>query len=104
MPIRRADDTAYTLGVDLTANGNAVPIKGGEYALFADCTGSNGTMSFQMLSPSGTWIDVQLYGAFMRTTGLALLQVGLVLPAGLVRIATTGTLTTGMSAYLVGMG
>jgi hypothetical protein len=104
MPIRRADDTAYTLGVNLTVTGNAVPIKGGEYSLFADCTGTNGTMSLQMLSPSGTWIDVQLYGAFMRTTGLALLQVGLVLPAGLVRIATTGGATTGLNAYLVGMG
>jgi hypothetical protein len=104
MPIRRADDTLYTLGVNLTANGSPVPIKGGEYALFADCTGTNGTMSLQMLSPSGIWIDVQLYGAFMRTTGLALLQVGLVLPAGLVRIATTGGATTGLNAYLVGMG
>jgi hypothetical protein len=104
MPIRRADDTAYTLGVNLTATGSAIPIKGGEYALFADCTGTNGTMSLQMLSPSGTWIDVQIYGAFMRTTGVAMMQVGLLLPSGMVRIATTGTLTTGMSAYLVGMG
>ena len=30
MPIRRADDTLYNLGVNLTANGNPVPIKGGE--------------------------------------------------------------------------
>ena len=51
MPIRRADDTLYTLGVDLTANGSPVPIKGGEYALFVDCTGSNGTNSLQMLIP-----------------------------------------------------
>jgi hypothetical protein len=104
MPIRRADDTLYTLGVNLTANGSPVPIKGGEYALFADCTGTNGSLSLQMLSPSGIWIDVQLYGAFIRTTGVTMLQVGLLLPAGLVRIATTGGATTGLNAYLVGMG
>jgi hypothetical protein len=104
MPIRRADDTLYTLGVNLTANGSPVPIKGGEYALFADCTGTNGNLSLQMLSPSGIWIDVQLYGAFIRTTGVTMLQVGLLLPAGLVRIATTGGATTGLNAYLVGMG
>jgi hypothetical protein len=33
-----------------------------------------------------------------------MLHVGLLLPAGLVRIATTGTVTTGLSAYLAGMG
>jgi hypothetical protein len=56
-----------------------------------------------MLSPSGTWIDVQMNGAFVRTTGLGMLHVGLLLPAGLVRIATTGGVS-GLSAYLVGMG
>ena len=104
MPVRRADDPLYTLGVNLTATGAPVAIKGGEYTLFADCTGTNGTMSFQMLSPSGVWIDVQLYGAFIRTTGFGMLQVGLLLPAGLVRIATNGGATTGLNAYLVGMG
>lgn len=104
MPIRRADDTLYTLGVNLSGTGAPVAIKGGEYALFADCTGTNGAMSLQMLSPSGVWIDVQIYGAMIRTTGVGMLQVGLLLPAGLVRIATTGTVTTGLSAYLVGMG
>ena len=104
MPIRRADDALYTLGVNLTATGDPVAIKGGEYALFADCTGTNGNTSLQMLSPSGAWIDVQIYGAFIRTTGFGMLQVGLLLPAGLVRIATTGGATTGLNAYLVGMG
>ena len=104
MPIRRADDTLYTLGVNLTGTGAPVAIKGGEYSVFADCTGTNGAMSLQMLSPSGTWSDVQVYGALVRTTGIGMLQVGLLLPAGLVRIATTGTTTTGLSAYLVGMG
>jgi hypothetical protein len=33
-----------------------------------------------------------------------MLQVGLLLPAGLVRIATTGGATTGLNAYLMGMG
>ena len=104
MPVRRADDTLYNLGVNLTVTGSPVPIKGGEYALFVDCTGTNGTNSLQMLSPSGTWIDVQIYGAFIRTTGPTMLQVGLLLPAGLVRIATTGGATTGLNAYLMGMG
>ena len=103
MPIRRADDTVYTLGVNLTGTGAPVPIKGGEYSVFADCTGMSGTMSFQMLSPSGTWIDVQMNGSFVRTTGPGMLHVGLLLPSGLVRIATTGGVT-GLSAYLAGMG
>jgi hypothetical protein len=33
-----------------------------------------------------------------------MLQVGLLLPAGLVRVATTGGATTGLNAYLMGMG
>jgi hypothetical protein len=104
MPIRRGDDTLYTLGVNLSGTGNPVAIKGGEYAVFADCAGTTGTMSLQMQSPSGVWIDVQIYGAFIRTTAVSMLQVGLLLPAGRVRIATTDSNVIALNAYLAGLG
>ena len=104
MPIRRADDSQYTLGVNLSSTGDPVAIKGGEYALFADCSTTTGTTSLQMLSPSGTWIDVQIYGAFIRTNLANMLQVGLTLPSGMVRIASTGGSPSGLNAFLVGMG
>jgi hypothetical protein len=94
----------YTLGVNLSGTGNPVAIKGGEYAVFADGNFSTGGMSLQMQSPSGAWIDVQMYGAFIRSTQASMLQVGLLLPAGMVRIATTDPMAYGVNAYLAGMG
>jgi len=104
MPIRRADDTLYTLGVNLSATGNPVAIKGGEYTLFVDTLTNPGAVSLQMQSPSGVWIDVSMYGIFSRTNGVALVQAGLYLPSGLVRIAVSGGLSTGLNAFLAGAG
>jgi len=104
MPIRRADDTLYTLGVNLTATGNPVAIKGGEYTLFVDATSNPGAVSLQMQSPSGVWIDVSMYGSFSRTNSVSLVQAGLYLPAGLARIAVSGGLITALNAFLAGAG
>ena len=104
MPTRRADDTLYTLGVNLSATGNPVAIKGGEYTVFVDSIGGTGTMALQMQSPSGAWIDVQMYGIFVRTTLTSMVQVGLLLPAGLVRVAVYGGLMSNVNAFLVGAG
>jgi hypothetical protein len=104
MPIRRADDTLYTLGLNLSASGNPVAIKGGEYTVIMDSSGGTGTMSLQMQSPSGVWIDVQMYGAAMRTTTTSMVQAGLVLPSGLVRAAVYGGTILNLNAFLVGAG
>ena len=105
MPNRRSDDTTYPLGVFASGvlYGSVQYVKGGEYAFFLDATANAGTLSLQMQSPSGVWIDVQAYGVFMRTTNLTMNQVGLTLPAGAARMNATGSVT-GVSAWLVGAG
>jgi len=53
MPTRRADDSRYTLASNAAATGQAVPIKGGEYSLFMNCTTNLGNIALQAQSPSG---------------------------------------------------
>ena len=105
MPNRRCDDNLYQLGVFVGGVQflKVQYIKGGEYALFLDATQNDGIMSLQMQSPSGVWMDVLAYGLYMRTSTLTMNQVGLVLPAGAVRIYATAPVAN-VAAYLVGAG
>jgi hypothetical protein len=111
MPIRRADDTTYTLASAATStatgvnSGNGVAIKGGEYHFMVDGTVSGSTVSLQIQTPTGVWTDVQIYtGSVVKFTTLPANQSGIDLPAGLVRMAATGGSPTGLNASLVGLG
>ncbi len=104
MPIRRADDRMVALGTGLSGTGPGVNIPGGEYTLLMDAAAVSGTISLQLQSPSGAWIDVQAFGLPVRTTGASMAQAGLSLPAGQVRIAFAGTVLNNLNAFLVGAG
>jgi hypothetical protein len=105
MPIRRADDAAYTLLAAGSATGSAVAIKGGQYHFSVDGTVGGSTISLQVQSPSGTWSDVQIFAAsLVKFTALPGNQTGIDLPAGNVRCAITGGSPSGINAYLVGLG
>lgn len=105
MPIRRADDTQYALLVAGNATGQAVAIKGGEYQFMVDGTVGGSTISLQLQSPSGAWMDAQVFtGSLVRFTALPGNQTGISLPAGNVRCAVSGGSPSGINAYLVGLG
>lgn len=105
MTIRRADDLAYTLLANGSATGAAVPIKGGEYMFTAEGTPSGGTISLQVQTPNGAWVDVQVFtGSIVKFTTLPANQTAIDLPAGNVRCACTGGTPTGIYAYLIGLG
>lgn len=111
MPIRRADDTSYTLATGATStatgvnSGNGVAIKGGEYHFMVDGTIGLSTASLQVQTPSGAWTDVQIYtGSIVKFTTLPANQSGIDLPAGNVRVALVGGSPSGINAYLVGLG
>ena len=105
MPIRRADDTLYQLGTSLSATGNAVAVKGGEYMFCVEGTAGGATLSLQMQAASGTWMDVQVFtGAVVKFTTLPGNQTGIDLPACNVRVAVTGGTPSGITASLVGLG
>lgn len=105
MPIRRADDTQYTLLSSGSATGSAVDIRGGEYMVFFDGTIGGSTISLQVQSPSGTWIDVDVFtGSTVKYTALPRSQTGISLPMGKVRCALTGGTPSGINAFLVGLG
>ena len=105
MAVRRADDTQYTLGTGLSATGTGVNIKGGEYMFLVDGTIGGSTASLQVLSPSGVWMDVQVFtGSVVKFTTLPGNQSAIDLPAGQARVALTGGTPSGINAYLVGMG
>lgn len=105
MSNRRADDTQYTLLAAGSATGSAVPVKGGEYMVFFDGTIGGSTISLQAKSPSGVWMDVEVFtGAVIKYTTLPRSQTGIDLPAGDVRVALTGGTPSAINAYLVGLG
>jgi phage-related tail protein len=105
MPIRRADDQQYALLVGGSATGAAVAIKGGEYQFMVDGTAGGTTASLQIQSPSGAWMDVQVFtGSVVKFTTLPGNQSAIDLPAGNVRCALTGGTPSGINAYLVGLG
>ncbi|MEI8268291.1 MAG: hypothetical protein WCI59_21390 [Betaproteobacteria bacterium] len=105
MPIRRADDTQYTLGTSLSATGNAVVIRGGEYMFFVDGTAGGSTAALEVQAPNGVWATVQVFtGSLVRFTTLPGNQSGISMPACNVRVSLTGGAPTGINAYLVGCG
>lgn len=105
MPVRRADDTQYTLGTAVAASGPDVLIRGGEYIFMVSGTPSGATLSLQVQMPDGTYSDVSVYsGSAVKATVLPYAQTGVSLPAGIVRVGVTGGASPSVSAYLVGLG
>jgi len=106
MPIRRADDEQYTLGVGLSATGQPVAIKGGEYIFFASGNLTTAVCSLEARAPNGLWFVVQVFtGSLVRFTSLPGSQTAIGLPATDVRVALTGGGTpNGIAAYLIGLG
>ena len=105
MPIRRADDQAYTLLSSGAATGSAVAIKGGEYIVFFDGTISGATVSLQVQAPSGVWSDVEVFtGQKVSYTTLPRSQTGISLPAGNVRCNLAGGTPSGINATIIGLG
>lgn len=111
MPVVRRDDQSYTLATNASStatgvnSGNGVAIPGGEYMFMVEGTVGSSTLSLQIKSPNGTWMDVQVFtGAVVKFTTLPGNQSGIDLPAGLVRMAATGGTPTGLYAYLFGNG
>jgi hypothetical protein len=105
MPVRRSDDTQYTLGTGLSATGNAVAVRGGFYTFTVEGTLTGATASLQLQAPSGTWSDVAIFsGSVVKTTTTPYAQSGIALPAGNVRVALAGGTPTAVAAYLVGEG
>lgn len=105
MPIRRCDDTAYTLLANGSATGSAVAIRGGEYHFMAEGTAGGSTVSLQIQTPNGTWTDVQVFtGSVVKFTTLPGNQSGIDLPAANVRVACTGGSPAAIYAYLIGLG
>lgn len=105
MSIRRADDLTYTLLTNASATGASVAIKGGEYMFTAEGTVGASTISLQIQTPNGAWVDVQVYtGAIVKFTVLPANQTAIDLPACNVRCACTGGTPTGIFSYLIGLG
>lgn len=105
MTTRRADDTAYVLLTNGNATGASTPIKGGTYMVMFDGTIGGATVSLQMQSPSGQWMNVEVFtGATISYTALPRSQTGISLPAGNVRCALTGGTPSGINAHLIGLG
>lgn len=105
MPIRRADDTSYTLGTNISATGSAIAIKGGEYMFTVEGTAAGTTASLQVQSLNGNWSDISVYsGSVVKSTTLPYVQTGVSLPSGNVRVALTSGTPSAVYAYLVGEG
>lgn len=106
MPLRRADDQAYVLGTNLSATGQPVAIRGGEYMFFAEGNLGAAVCNLETVAPSGTWFTVQVFtGSLVRFTQLPGSQTAIALPAGYVRVALTGGGSpNNINAFLVGLG
>lgn len=104
MPIRRADDTAYTLASNVSASGSAVAIKGGQYIFMVEGTAGGTTASLQVKTPNGTWTNVAAVDTLVSTTTLPYADTMIDLPAGDVRLALTGGTPSAVYAYLIGLG
>ncbi|CAB4121156.1 hypothetical protein UFOVP7_49 [uncultured Caudovirales phage] len=111
MPVIRRDDLTYSLAANAsstatgTNSGNGVSIPGGEYMFMVEGTVGASTISLQIKSPNGVWMDVQVFtGAVVKFTTLPGNQSGIALPAGLVRMNAIGGSPTGLYAYLLGNG
>lgn len=106
MPVNRCDPLAYNLGSNLSATGATVAIPGGEYMFWAEGVPVGATVSLQMQAAfTGTWIDVQVFnGSPVKSATLPFSQTEIDLPAGNVRVASTGGTISGLYAGLVGLG
>lgn len=105
MTTRRCDATKYDLAINLSATGNPVAIPGGEYVFMVEGTPTGATISLQVQTPNGTWVDVNVYsGSKVSATVLPYAQTAIDLPAGNVRMAATSGTPTGLYAYLIGLG
>lgn len=108
MSIRKADDIAYVLGEGLTATGNAVAVKGGEYLFMVNGTAGGGTdFRLEVQAPNGTWSRLQVFtGSVVSFTAanLPISQTGIDLPSCNVRLAIVGGAATSINAYLIGLG
>lgn len=105
MPIRRCDDTAYTLANGASATGSPIGIKGGEYMFTCEGTVAASTISLQVQTVNGAWTDVQVFtGGVVKFTALPGNQTGIALPACNVRMAATGGTPSALYAYLIGLG
>ena len=105
MPIRRADDSNYTLLSNGSATGTSTAIKGGEYLFSAEGTVAGATISLQLQSLNGTWSPVLIFaGSAVSFTVLPNSQTGISLPAGNVRVAISGGPPSAVYAYLIGLG
>ena len=111
MPVIRRDDQTYMLATNASStatganSGNGVSIPGGEYMFMVEGTAGGSTLSLQIKSPNGAWMDVQVFtGAVVKFTTLPGNQSGIDLPAGLVRMNANGGSPAGLYAYLLGNG
>ena len=108
MTIRRADDNVYVLGQGLTATGNAVQIRGGEYIfIVSGSVGAATNFQLEVQAPNGTWSRAQVFsGSVLSFTAanLPISQTGVSLNAGNVRLAIIGGTATSISASLIGLG
>jgi hypothetical protein len=102
----RTDPLSYPLASNASATGSAVQIRGGEYMFFAEGTVGGSTISLQIQSPSGNWLDVgALAGsAIVKSTTLPYTASPIVLPACYVRMAATGGTPSALNASLTGIG
>lgn len=107
MTIRRADGNVYVLGQGLTATGNAVQIRGGEYLfIVSGSVGAATTFRLEQLNPTGVWVTVQVFTASLVSFPAAQIptpQTGIDLPAGSVRLAIIGGTATSINAWLLGL-
>lgn len=107
MTVRRADDNSYALASNVSATGDPVVIKGGQYMFMARGTVGGATISLQVLLPDGsTWSGVTSLNSntAISTTALPYAASPIELPAGQVRMAVTGGSPSGLYGYLIGLG
>lgn len=105
MPVRKSDSYNYTLATNASATGAAVSIPGGSYTFSASGTAGGSTISLQIKSPNGTFMDVQIHTAsLVKTTTLPFVQTSIDLPACDVRMAATGGVPSALFANLTGLG
>lgn len=103
----RADPLVYVLASSASATGSAVAIRGGDYLFMAEGTVGGSTISLQIQTPNGTWVDVATDGAsasIVKSTTLPFACSSIRLPAGNVRVAATGGTPSALFAYLAGIG
>ena len=101
----RADSNVYVLASNLAGTGAAVTIRGGIYLFTAEGTVGGATISLQVQTVNGAWVNVSIFNnSPVSTATLPFAQTEICLPAGNVRMLVTGGAPTGLYAYLAGIG